>query len=171
MRRVVVVGGPGSGKSTVASTLAERIGAQHVELDELWWGPGWMPAGRLELRQRLSERLAVDTWVVDGNYIDEIADLVWSAADAVVWLDPPRHVAIRRAVLRSAGRAVRRTELWNGNRESLAVLSPNSILRLRQRWPGYSERIAYALAQYDVADTKAVRLDSDAAVARWLTSP
>ena len=171
MRRVVVVGGPGSGKSTVASTLAERIGAQHVELDDLWWGPGWMPAGRLELRQRLSERLAVDKWVVDGNYIDEIADLVWSAAGAVVWLDPPRHVAIRRAVLRSAGRAVRRTELWNGNRESLAVLSPNSILRLRQRWPGYSERIAYALAQYDVADTKAVRLDSDAAVARWLTSP
>lgn len=62
---------------------------------------------------------------------------------------------------------------WNGKRESFAVLSPNSILRLRlrQRWPGYSERIAYALAQYDVADTKAVRLDSDAAVARWLTSP
>ncbi|MFN3255600.1 MAG: hypothetical protein ACE37B_07885 [Ilumatobacter sp.] len=58
-----------------------------------------MPAGRLELRQRRSKRLAVDKWVVDGNYIDEIADLAWPAADAVVWLDPPRHVAIRRAVL------------------------------------------------------------------------
>ena len=129
MRRVVVVGGPGSGKSTVASTLAERLGGQHVELDELWWGPGWRPAERLEFRQRLSELLAVDKWIVDGNYIDEIADLVWPTVDAVVWLDPPRHAAIRRAVLRSAGRAFRGTELWNGNRESLAVLSPNSIWR------------------------------------------
>lgn len=123
MRRVVVVGGPGSGKSTVASTLAERIGAPHVELDELWWGPGRTPAGRLELHERVFERLAVDEWVVDGNYIDEIADVVWPAADAVVWLD------------------------------------------------SYSERLVHALAQHDVADTKVVRLESDAAVARWLTSP
>ena len=119
----------------------------------------------------MSELLAVDKWVVDGNYIDETADLVWPAADEVVWLDLPRHVATRRAVLRSAVRAVRGTELWNGNRESLAVLFPNSIWNLRQRWPGYSERIAHALAQYEVVDTKVIRLESDAAVARWLTSP
>jgi adenylate kinase family enzyme len=102
----VVVGGPGSGKSTVAAALAERLGARHVELDELWWDPGWTPAGREKLRQRLSYRLAADRWVVDGNYIDEVADLAWPGADAIVWLDLPRRVAIRRAVLRSTRRAL-----------------------------------------------------------------
>ena len=106
MRRIVVVGGPGSGKTVVAASLAERVDARHVELDELWWQEEWTPAGRDELRRRLTAPLDAHRWVIDGNYIDEIAELVWPQADTIVWLDPPRHVAVRRAVMRSARRAV-----------------------------------------------------------------
>ena len=48
-----------------------------------------------------------------------LGDLVPEAADTVVWLDLPLHVTDRRVVRRSASRMVHRTELWNGNRESL----------------------------------------------------
>jgi adenylate kinase family enzyme len=139
-RRVVVVGGPGSGKSTVAAVLAQRLAAPHVELDQLWWDADWTPAGRAALRERLAHHIASNRWVVDGNYIDEVADLVWPRADTIVWLDLPRRVAVRRAVLRSASRWATRTDLWNGNRERLAVLSPPSVARLHRRWPTYSER-------------------------------
>ena len=167
-RRIVVVGGPGSGKSTLAATLAEQLDARHVELDRLWWDPEWTPAGRDLLRERVAGQLTDDEWVVDGYYIDEVADLVWPQADTVVWLDPVRRVAIRRAVLRSARRAVRGTELWNGNREPLAVLSPWSITRLIQRWPTYSEGVARALIELDIPREKVVRLRSDIEMHSWL---
>ena len=168
MQRVVVVGGPGSGKSTLAAILAEHLDARHVELDRLWWDAAWTPAGREELRRRLAGPLVTDRWVIDGNYVDEVADLVWPAADIIVWLNPARHVAVRRAVLRSGVRAVRRSELWNGNRQSLAVLSPRSITRLVRRWPNYSDAIARTLTQLATADEKVVHLESDAACERWL---
>ena len=168
MQRVVVVGGPGSGKSTLAAILAEHLKARHVELDRLWWDAGWTPAGRGELRHRLAQTLVADRWVIDGNYVDEVADLVWPAADIIVWLNPARHVAVRRAVLRSGVRAVRRSELWNGNRQSIVALSPWAIARLVHRWPGYSQHIARKLTQLAIADEQVVHLDSDAAVDRWV---
>jgi len=165
-----VVGGPGSGKSTIATVLAGQLDVPKVELDELWWDPGWRPVGRDELRRRVCARLVAESWVVDGNYVDEIADLVWPRADSVVWLDLPRGVAVRRAVRRAAKRAVARTELWNGNRETFAVLSPVSIRRFVVSWPRYTERIARALEEHGIADQAVIRLRSDIEVRDWLGS-
>ena len=41
LRRTVVVGTTGSGKTTVAAELARRLGVSHVEMDALYWGPDW----------------------------------------------------------------------------------------------------------------------------------
>ena len=69
MQRVVVVGSTGSGKSTLAGELARRLGAPHVELDALYWDPGWTPAPRPVLMERADAAMPLDgRWVVDGNY-------------------------------------------------------------------------------------------------------
>jgi hypothetical protein len=60
--------------------------------------------------------------VVDGNYRAVVPDLVWARADTVVWLDLPRRTVLRRVTWRSLRRVVRREELWNGNRETLATV-------------------------------------------------
>lgn len=164
----MVVGGPGSGKSTVAATLAHQLDAPHVELDELWWGPDWTPAGHTALRTSLIARLEGDRWVVDGNYLDEVADLAWPRADTIVWLDLPRHVGVRRALGRSASRALRRTELWNGNRQSLAVLSPTSVVSLIRRWPSYPMGIERTITELGIEDDAITRLRSDHDVDLWL---
>jgi adenylate kinase family enzyme len=166
--RVVVVGGPGSGKSSVAAQIARALGVTKVELDDLWWGPKWTPAGRDQLRSSVNEVLAAGHWVIEGNYFDEVADLVWPRADLIVWLDVPRRVGVRRALLRSVRRIVLAEPLWNGNRESLAVLSPRSIASLVRRWPKYSERIVEALADLEIPAERVVRLRSDAERERWL---
>ncbi|WP_436796679.1 AAA family ATPase, partial [Escherichia coli] len=51
MGSVVVVGTSGAGKSTFSAALAARLGCTHVELDRLYWGPGWqaVPHERFEL--------------------------------------------------------------------------------------------------------------------------
>ena len=46
LRRVVVVGTTGSGKTTFAAALAAVRGLRHVELDSLHWGANWTPRER-----------------------------------------------------------------------------------------------------------------------------
>ena len=127
MRRVSVVGNSGSGKTTVAAQLAARLGVPHIELDAIRHQPNWEELPDDEFRSRVAALTEADGWVVDGNY-GAVRDLVWSRADTVVWLDLPRLVVARRIVTRSVGRVLRRSELWNGNRETwrnLVTRDPN----------------------------------------------
>lgn len=87
-----------------------------LELDSIFHLPGWQELAPEEFRRKISEFVASETWVVDGNY-SVVQDLVWQRADTVIWIDLPRHVVMRQLVPRTLGRLVRRTELWNGNRE------------------------------------------------------
>ena len=114
MQRIVVVGCSGAGKSTLARALAERLSLHRIELDALYHGPGWVP--RPEFAGDVERETRGGAWVVDGEY-RAVAELLWSRADAVVWLDLPLVVAEWQAVKRSFFRWVGRVELWNGNRE------------------------------------------------------
>jgi adenylate kinase family enzyme len=167
--RIVVIGAPGSGKTTLALHLAERLGIEHVELDALFHGPGWEPVGDVVFQERLREVAARPRWVVDGAYLRHTAPSIWPRADLTLWLDVPLRVLLSQLVMRSAGRVVRRTRLWHGNRETLRrLLSRESIVvyavtfhrRLRRELP---ERFA---AQ-QIAPGVVVRLRSRRAIARW----
>ena len=118
MERVWVVGNSGSGKTTVARAIAGASGSPHMELDAVFHQPGWTELPVEEFRARVGAFVAAERWVVDGNYA-AVADLVWRTADTVVWIDLPRRVVMRRLARRTLSRALRRTELWNGNREPL----------------------------------------------------
>ncbi|MEV6284856.1 AAA family ATPase [Kribbella sp. NPDC051770] len=117
MRRVVVIGVAGSGKSTVARALSARLGVPHVELDALFWQAGWTKLPEDEFEARVAVATAADGWVVDGNYSARVREITWTAADMVVWLDLPRAVVMWQLVLRTVRRTLSGVELWNGNRE------------------------------------------------------
>ena len=88
----------------------------YLELDSIFHLPGWRELPPEEFRRKITEFVAADSWVVDGNY-SVVRDLVWQRADTVIWIDLPRRLVMRQLVPRTFGRLVRRTELWNGNRE------------------------------------------------------
>lgn len=170
MQRVVVIGGPGAGKSVLAHRLAVALEAACIELDALWWQQDWRAQDPHEFAGLIDERLAAASrWVVDGNYFEEGGvEHVWPEADTLVWLDLPRRVGFRRAVSRSIRRVAFRRRLWNGNREPLRVLTPRSLTRLWLRWPAYNRRID-ALVHDDAHHGGAlVRLRSVREVRRWL---
>lgn len=139
MQRVSVVGSSGSGKTTLARRLAAALDVPYVELDALFWEPGWSPAGTVEFRERVDAVIGRDSWVVNGNYQSKIGTLVWMRADSVVWIDAPRWRAMAQVLARSVRRAVTRHELWNGNRETWKGLwlwrGDDSILRWA--WTSY----------------------------------
>jgi ABC-type iron transport system FetAB ATPase subunit len=56
--RYAIAGTSASGKRTLARTLANRLGAPHVELDELFHGPNWTAASENVFRARVREAIA-----------------------------------------------------------------------------------------------------------------
>ena len=178
VRRVVMVGNSGSGKTTLAGAVATRLAVPHVELDTHFHQRGWTPTPAREFVEAVRD--ALDTadahaggWVVCGNY-DAVRASIWARADTIVWLDLPRAVVMARVTKRSARRVVGRTELWNGNRESLSELlalhdADRSVIRWS--WDGvvnYRAVLVPAMAGTTWGDLRWYRLRSAAAVQQWL---
>jgi adenylate kinase family enzyme len=146
LRRVVIKGGSGAGKTTLGRELAAAYRVPFIELDALHHGPGWVPASAEELSARVLAAMdGPEGWVVDGNYDTKLHDLVIDRADLIVWLDLPLHIKLRRLLARSAYRWLSQQELWNGNRESLSgwfcgadTLFPYAVrshFQQRRDWP------------------------------------
>jgi adenylate kinase family enzyme len=128
--KVAVIGPTGSGKTTFARALAEKLGLPHIELDVLFWKPGWVESSAEELRANVEPLLAADGWVVDGNYSGKLGTYVIDQADEIVWLDLPLRTTWPRLVRRTVRRLVTREVICGSNRESFrqAFLSRQSIL-------------------------------------------
>lgn len=175
-RRILVRGCSGSGKTTVAATLAGRLGVPHVELDALFHQPGWHPRDHDEFCVDVAERTTSDGWVVDGNYDSKgVQDVVASHVQLVVWLDLPRWVTLARVVRRTIARGLLRRELWNGNRESLASLfrrdpEDNIVLWTWRMWPNYHEQALAAREDPRWAHAEVVRLTSQDEVDDFLAN-
>lgn len=99
MRRVLVIGSGGAGKSTFAARLGARTGLPVFHLDALYWRPGWVSLPHDEFDAALDEVLAGERWIVDGNY-SRTMERRFAACDTVVFLDVPRLVCLFRALKR-----------------------------------------------------------------------
>jgi adenylate kinase family enzyme len=172
VKRVSVIGGSCTGKTTLSRELARRLGVPHIELDALHHDAGWQEAPADVLQARVDAALAAapDGWVVDGNYQGKIGNSVAERADTVVLLDLPHRVALRRVLWRTASRVVSRKELWNGNRETLRnAFSRDSIVWWVIRHHGsYEKRWRARLEQ--LTHVSVVRLRSPREVRAWLES-
>ena len=99
MRRVLVIGPCGAGKSTLAFTLAERTGLPLHHMDKLNWLPGWVDGGNDRVRAGLKRIFATDRWIIEGNYGSTLSERI-ARADTVVQLDFPIPLCLWRIVKR-----------------------------------------------------------------------
>ena len=127
--RVIVIGTSCSGKTTIARQLSQTWGVPHIELDAIHWKPDWEPRPSEEFRQMVSEAVAGENWVIDGNY-SRVRDIVWARGTTIVWLNYPFHVVLWHALRRTVKRAATREELFSGNRETFrkSFFSRESII-------------------------------------------
>lgn len=102
MKRVLVMGCSGSGKSTFARALSERKGLPFVSLDALFWKPGWVESDPESFSVRAEQAASQDSWIMDGNYTRNGAGaLRLSRADTVFFFDLPRWVCLSSVLRRS----------------------------------------------------------------------
>jgi adenylate kinase family enzyme len=87
MRRVLVIGISGAGKTTFARALAGKTGLPLIHLDAAFWRPGWTVTPRPEWRARVAGLVADERWIIEGNYA--AVSTCACPADTVLWFDYP----------------------------------------------------------------------------------
>ena len=93
MKKIIVIGCPGSGKSTFARALHQKTGIPLYHLDRMFWNADKTTVERSVFLARLHAVLEKDTWIVDGNYASTM-ELRLAACDTVFFLDYPLDVCL-----------------------------------------------------------------------------
>ena len=96
MRKVIIIGSPGAGKSTFARKLREKTGLPLYYLDLIWHRPDCTNISTEEFDTRLKEILAEDCWIIDGNYLRTL-EMRLKACDTIFLLDYPADVCLQGA--------------------------------------------------------------------------
>lgn len=99
MRRIMVIGPCGAGKSTASAIISDRLSLPLYHLDKLHWKAGWVEGSREQLRAELAPILAQDRWLIDGNYGSTMAQRL-AHADQVLYLDYSIPLCFWRALKR-----------------------------------------------------------------------
>lgn len=164
MRRIVVVGNCGAGKTRISTAIGERLALPVVHLDVHYWRPSWTRPSTREWRAQVAELVAAEEWVLDGNYGGTF-DLRLPRADLVVWVDPHPLVCEYRALSRWwRGRGRRRVDLADGCEESVDLQFLRYILAYRRK---QVPSLRAALAEH-AAEVPVLRVGSGREVRRWL---
>jgi adenylate kinase family enzyme len=110
MRRVVILGRGGAGKSVLARQLSQLTGIPAVELDSLFWQAGAEPAPAEAWVTRHRELIAGERWIIDGDLGPYDAGLAsrLAAADTIIVLD----FGFLRCAWRSLRRGPEQADYW-----------------------------------------------------------
>lgn len=93
MKRIMVIGCPGSGKSTFSGKLHKLTGIPLFHLDLMNWNSDRTCVDKAVFLERLSNTIQKDEWIIDGNY-GSTMELRLKACDTVVFLDYPLNVCL-----------------------------------------------------------------------------
>ena len=97
--RILVLGAPGSGKSTLTSRLSISLKTEAIHLDKYYWQPNWVETESEVWDFKLNELLKKESWIMDGNYITSLSERI-KYATHIVYLDIPWYTSVYRIIMR-----------------------------------------------------------------------
>jgi adenylate kinase family enzyme len=168
MRRALVLGSSGSGKSTFARRLSRITGIPLVSIDAIYWQPGWRPSDPKSFETSMTQIANQPSWIIDGNYLASGSGEIRGArADTIFWFDLPRWVCMSGVLLRIArGHGRVRPEMAEGCPERF---DPEFI---RYVWTFRARRRSELLAFFEALrpDQNRIRFTSRSAADSYLAS-
>lgn len=93
MKKIIVIGCPGSGKSTFSRSLHKKTGLPLYHLDMMYWNSDKTTVDKSLFSERLSAVLDADEWIIDGNY-GSTMELRLAACDTCFFLDFPLEICL-----------------------------------------------------------------------------
>ena len=93
MKKIIVIGCPGSGKSTFSRELRNKTGIPLYHLDMMYWNEDKTVVEKRVFLERLFDVLAKDEWIIDGNY-GSTMEMRMESCDTVIFLDYPIEICL-----------------------------------------------------------------------------
>lgn len=92
-KKIIIIGSPGSGKSTMSKELSDILMIPVIHLDKIFWKPNWISINKEEFDQKLNEVLMKDTWIIDGDYNRTLGVRI-KKCDLIIYLDYETEVSL-----------------------------------------------------------------------------
>jgi hypothetical protein len=128
VRRIMLYGVTGSGKTTAAARLSAVTGIPWTSVDDLTWEPGWKAVPEEEQRRRVQAICSAESWLLDTAY-GAWLDVPLQRVELVVALDYPRWFSLQRLVRRTVRRMLDKQTTCNGNDETWrGLFGPDAII-------------------------------------------
>jgi adenylate kinase family enzyme len=164
VKRILVLGPCGSGKTRLTREFSHILDLPAVHLDAEFWRPAWISTPQQEWRGMVSSLIEQESWIMDGTY-ESTLDLRIPAADAIVVLDRPRWSCLWGVISRSL-------TYRNKPRPDAPSNQPLDLAYLRYIW-GYPARtgtLVRELIDKHGAQIPVIRLDKRKNVGALLTA-
>ena len=93
MKKIIVIGSPGAGKSTLSRRLSDITGIPLYHLDMMYWNPDRTTVTKEVLLSRMRDAMSGEEWIIDGNYSSTLTYRL-AECDTVIMLDYPTEVCL-----------------------------------------------------------------------------
>lgn len=103
MKRILILGSVGSGKSTLAHKLNKKLRLPIICLDQYFWKPNWETTEEIEWREKVTELVKGEGWIMEGNYRNTL-DIRLPIADTIILMDRSRFLCLYRLIKRIVGK-------------------------------------------------------------------
>lgn len=112
--RISIVGGSGTGKSTLCDILAKKLNLPAIHLDAINFEANWVEIDKNKRDKIINERANEDKWIIDGNYSKTLKER-FDRADLIIWLDYSTYAQVKgifNRILKNYGKE--KTEIPGG---------------------------------------------------------
>jgi adenylate kinase family enzyme len=99
MKRIMIIGICGAGKSTLARCLHAKIGLELIHLDQHHWQPNWVEPTKEAWSNTVTDLVKKDAWIMDGNF-GRTMDIRLERADTIIYLNYPTGLCLWRVLKR-----------------------------------------------------------------------
>ena len=100
MKKILILGCCGAGKSTLARQLNAKTGIEIIHLDQYYWKANWQETEPTEWKKRVQKLADRPVWIMDGNYGSTL-DMRIEKADTIIYLDSPTYLNLWRIIKRT----------------------------------------------------------------------
>lgn len=100
MDRICIIGGSGTGKTTLANNLAEKLKLPVYHIDGMFYLENWKERDKEERDKTILEKAAEDRWIIDGTYTSTLKQRL-DRSDYIIYLDYSSFAQVKGIVSRA----------------------------------------------------------------------
>lgn len=97
--RISIIGGSGTGKSTLCEILAKKLKLPAIHLDAINFNENWVEIDKKERDKIISAKTKEEKWIIDGNYNKTLKERL-KRADLIIWLDYSTYMQLKGVLKR-----------------------------------------------------------------------